>query len=376
MKSLSQIEPRTLIATLPATLAAPGSYCLVTNLTGAAGSHGIIIAADNITLDLNGFTLLGATESLNGIHLQGPRHNITIQNGTVANWETAVEGNEGSQSRIHQLQTIRNRQSGIVAGAASILRQCLVASNGAFGLSIGEEGLVEDCVATANGLHGIVTRAAASVSNCNSTKNRGDGFFLTADSSMTGGRALRNGGSGITAASDVQIHFSSAAENQGKGIAAGPSAQIHNSSFSRNLDAGIIAGPDSQIIGCKANANAKGIQVDVRSTIRNCTAKSNGGDGIIVTSECVVVGNGCSNNFSARDSAGIHATGTDNSIQENHVSSNDRGIAVDAPGNLVIRNSASNNTLNYFVIGEQTIGPIFTERAVEQATNPWTNFQF
>lgn len=58
------------------------------------------------------------------------------------------------------------------------------------------------------------------------------------------------------------------------------------------------------------------------------------------------------------------------------MSSNDRGIAVDAPGNLVIRNSASNNTLNYFVIGEQTIGPIFTERAVEQATNPWTNFQF
>src|SRR2546425_1155119 len=59
MKSLDQIEPRTPISNLPVSLSQPGSYYVVSNLTDlVAASSGITIAANDVTIDLNGFTLL------------------------------------------------------------------------------------------------------------------------------------------------------------------------------------------------------------------------------------------------------------------------------------------------------------------------------
>ena len=63
MKTLDQIdsklEKRTPIEALPFTISAPGSYYVTGNLTGVAGQHGITIDADNVTLDLGGFELVG-----------------------------------------------------------------------------------------------------------------------------------------------------------------------------------------------------------------------------------------------------------------------------------------------------------------------------
>ena len=45
----------------------PGSYCLGSNVVGVAGKNGIKIDADNVTLDLAGFGVLGVGGSLSGI---------------------------------------------------------------------------------------------------------------------------------------------------------------------------------------------------------------------------------------------------------------------------------------------------------------------
>src|ERR1700733_12219713 len=72
MRSLAQIEPRTPISSLPYTITEPGSYYVTTNLTGVSGSDGITIiflpVIENVTVDLNGFTLTGVPGSHNGIH--------------------------------------------------------------------------------------------------------------------------------------------------------------------------------------------------------------------------------------------------------------------------------------------------------------------
>src|ERR1051325_5982475 len=60
MKSLAQIEPRTPISSLPFSITQPGSYYLSGNLTGTTG---ITIAASGVTLDLNGFELVGGAGS-------------------------------------------------------------------------------------------------------------------------------------------------------------------------------------------------------------------------------------------------------------------------------------------------------------------------
>src|SRR6478609_8841062 len=64
MKTLDQIEPRTDIATLPGdgtylhVISASGSYFLSGNLTNAAsGKGGISITANEVTVDLGGFTI-------------------------------------------------------------------------------------------------------------------------------------------------------------------------------------------------------------------------------------------------------------------------------------------------------------------------------
>src|SRR5260370_6407387 len=65
MKSLDQIEARTPISSAPFTISAPGSYYLTKDLSVTTG-NGITISADNVTLDLNGFTISSTAASATG----------------------------------------------------------------------------------------------------------------------------------------------------------------------------------------------------------------------------------------------------------------------------------------------------------------------
>lgn len=86
MKSLSQIEPRTPISTLPITITNSGSYYLTTNLTTSTGS-GITIFANNVHLDLNGFTIRCTAASPLGvgitIRILVPQHQLVTQRGSL-----------------------------------------------------------------------------------------------------------------------------------------------------------------------------------------------------------------------------------------------------------------------------------------------------
>src|SRR3569623_1854738 len=66
MKSLDQIAPRTPLSSLPYVISQPGSYYFTTNLSGG---NGIIIQTNNVTLDLNGFTLQGVNSSVSGVYI-------------------------------------------------------------------------------------------------------------------------------------------------------------------------------------------------------------------------------------------------------------------------------------------------------------------
>jgi parallel beta-helix repeat protein len=167
-----------------------------------------------------------------------------------------------------------------------------------------------------------------------------------------------------------------AAENRTSGVLAEDDVSLVQCTASRNAQAGFIAGNDAQIIDCKAQANGAGISVGRRSSIRGCTVNGNGGNGITVSSECTVARNDCKNNFNARDAAGIRVVAVDNSIQENTVIANDRGISVEGEGNLVLRNNASNNTLNYSFLLPQTAGPVVTSTNEVSFVHPQANLQY
>lgn len=72
--------------TLPYTITQSGSYRLTSNLIGSSGSAGIIIDADNVTLDLSGFSVVGAPETSSGVKITAAADHVRVFNGFITGW--------------------------------------------------------------------------------------------------------------------------------------------------------------------------------------------------------------------------------------------------------------------------------------------------
>ena len=93
MKTLDQVEARTPISSAPFNISASGSYYLTGNLTVATG-NAITINADQVTLDLNGFTISSTASPASGtaVLLNSARKNVTIKNGHISGTTTFSAG--------------------------------------------------------------------------------------------------------------------------------------------------------------------------------------------------------------------------------------------------------------------------------------------
>jgi hypothetical protein len=167
MKTLQQIEPRTPISgPLPLTISSAGSYYLTTNLTGVAGTNGITIVANNVTLDLNGFTLQGVLlASWTGLYVSGTRTNITVRNGTISGW-----GQHGvfagtfanlSENIVFERLTVSANSGMGIGGAGCAVRNCEASINGSYGIYVAP-GVVSGCFVLRNGQSGIYIDGAGS----------------------------------------------------------------------------------------------------------------------------------------------------------------------------------------------------------------------
>ena len=133
--------------TFPVILDKPGSYVLTSNLeVTTSGAAGVLILVNDVTLDLNGFAIIGdkggGTES-RGIDARG-RRNITIKNGTVRNFLSdgvavhelgAAPENQDQNSIIEKLKVSDNGFAGIVASYA-LVRDCVAADNSWTGIVV------------------------------------------------------------------------------------------------------------------------------------------------------------------------------------------------------------------------------------------------
>ena len=99
----------------------------------------------------------------------------------------------------------------------------------------------------------------------------------------------------------------------------------------------------------------------------DCTVMASTLDGIVCLSACVIRGNTCWFNGNNSDGAGVHATGGGNRIEGNTCTSADRGIGVDAAGNIIIRNTCSGNTLDWDIVANNIYGPIIDRRVPASA---------
>lgn len=320
-KTLTEVEPRIAVnaTNTPGDsdstfrISAPGSYYLTENVLGALGKHGIEIAAPGVTLDLNGFEVvgLGGGELLDGIRVSvGGLSNIAVRNGTVRNWgDWGLDfGNIlAGGGLIENLRASGCVNGGLAIGPGSRVSHCTANGNTGFGISVSFGTTMTHCSATSNSGTGLNTDVGCTVVQCTSTGNVGPGISVSCCSTVTECTAYGN------------------------------------SAF------GIITGSRSSVIGCTASSNTSGgIYVNSGSTVLDSVASLNGSHGVSAAGNgCNIRGNTCSqngNNGADQFAAGIWVFSSGCRIEGNNTAQNGRGIYVVNTGNLIVRNTSSANT--------------------------------
>lgn len=388
MKTLDQVEPRVPISALHTpgdatntfVITAPGSYYLTGNFAGESGKNGIFVNADNVTIDLNGFTMTGPGSN-SAITMPVPPttpENTTLRNGSIKNWGFAVQLR--SRARVENVTFLRNVFDALSTGNGSLISNCIASNNGQNGIGAGSGSIVRSSTAANNNGYGIATGDSSVIVDCNATDNAAIGMFSGAASNFQNCTAVRNNSTGIGGNNRSTIVDCTASDNGAFGIVAFDSANVQRCVASGNRGgAGIFVEERSQIIGCIADGNGTGafghgIRASLRAIVKHCSATQNRQDGITVAGESVVAENRASENGRGGAAAGIRTSGSGSRLEGNHVRDNTGTGILASTSDVIIRNTAGNNSVtNYNPSSGFNFGQI---QQPASAANPMANVQF
>ena len=145
----------------PVTLDQPGSYRLTGNL-GTSGTNldVVEITTDDVTLDLNGFTIrcLYVFNPCVGTGIgvdAGTQANVTLRNGTVRDMGGSGVILSGNDNRVTGVQALSNGGNGVAVGAHGTVTNVLARSNGLSGIFGSTAATITGSTAAKNGVHGI-----------------------------------------------------------------------------------------------------------------------------------------------------------------------------------------------------------------------------
>ena len=339
----------TTIDSLPYTIDKPGAYRLKGNLTGVAGSHGIVVNADNVTIDLNGFGLVGPGTPQNretGI-ITGATKNFTVHNGSISGWSCGgVDASANVGAHFYDLNVsgsgtrdCTDGDAGLSLYTGTVTRVIVV--GGFFGI-VATDAVISDCSVRDNTETGI-TVVGGAVRDCDVSGNDGGGVF-------TNGATIRD-------------------------------SVVKGNSFVGIFGSGLITGNQVQENGWAGEA--AGILIEDDSTVTRNIVISSGGDGIEVVGDWNYV---AENNVSGSGRAGgAHAgvwlkqSANNNRIDGNNLSRGLYGVVAQGNDNLIVRNSATSMYLQYLIEGSGNIAGVeegANTNPITPLTNPWANIWY
>lgn len=384
MKTLNQVEPRKPISTYNQLIADNGSYYLTGNLYVPDGCEGIAFATGNITLDLNGFSIIyvgeGGDTTLDGI--VGPS-SITVKNGQILNFpgvglslgdaavveDVRVENCGSGGIRVgEQSRVTRSRVSGcldvigIQAGENSVLEADLATSCGS-GVYLGAGGQLRKSTVSLNTGHGIEVRSRCIVSDnlCmqNGSGGTGAGILVSGNES----RIERNH---LTLA-DYGLQVTGNKNYVSENTVLGNTANYAISGTENQLNLLICEIPQALSWPCSvklagtltcSQANTNGITVNADNVTIDMAGHALVGPGAtsgsgIVQSDAyrnLRVFNGKVVNWRGNSQAGIYADGYATTLSALQVSTNHYGIVTDK-GSVITSCSACENASVGFKTG-------------------------
>jgi parallel beta-helix repeat protein len=285
-KVLDEVEPRTPILKIPFTISTAGSYYLAGDLSSDA--NGIIVEANNVTIDLAGFRIVGPGSGSNyGIYMNG-RRNVEIRNGTVQGFTgTYRQGGgiyeaNGTGHRVVGLRAVSNGPGIVLGGSGHLIKDCSVVENMSYGIQVGKSSTV-----TGNTCYGNHNRGISAYGSC----------------TVTGNTCCDNGNQGILC----------------------------------------DGGGNSTVTGNTCQRNWIGIHVLDGSTVIGNTASNNEHSGIRVRMGCLVRNNTLREN----NQYNIYVEHQGNTIEGNLLTNSTNGVYFDSGGNFYSDNRASGNTNDY-----------------------------
>lgn len=248
----------------------PGSYYLEGNITGESGKIGIAILANDVTLDLNGFSLLGVPGSSHGIHVFNNPRRITIRNGMTTGW-----GQDGIRllngfvpyCTVEDIVSANNSGAGIVTSSNSILNRCTVSENGSTGISASLNCRIIDSYAASNSGNGIVASQGSSIERCVSHGNTVHGIEVSFWSIVRHCHCRENGtgnsgtdGAGIRVTSFGNTIIENSCTQNGRGIMVTSSSSLISGNLckSNTLNWSISANNRCHVVNTPSSAAISG----------------------------------------------------------------------------------------------------------------------
>jgi hypothetical protein len=149
----------------PITITAPGSYVLTSDLTVGAETDALVLAADDITLDLNGFAIRGPSTCVAGLCPIGEGDGISRPGGAMA---------PGNRANVSFGTVSGFTGTCLSLGTDSAVTGVLVRNCGFRGINVTQRSLVTGNRVLLTGLEGIALGDGSAFSN-NVVTNTGMG---------------------------------------------------------------------------------------------------------------------------------------------------------------------------------------------------------
>jgi Right handed beta helix region len=202
----------------PVTISVSGSYKLSSNLVVPdANTTAIEITADNVTIDLNGFSIIGPVVCsgfpVTSCSPTGPgfgivsnaASNITILNGKIQGMGSTGIALSGRNNRVEKVHVIGNGGAGIFALIGSSVMWCTASNNFGAGIGLDRGGVAINNVASGHRGDGIfsggtIGLASVTFSGNTATDNGGHGISVNCPSAVIGNTAFGNSGGDISTA--------------------------------------------------------------------------------------------------------------------------------------------------------------------------------
>lgn len=260
--------------------------------------------------------------------------------------------------------------SGIYGDDATVISQCSATGIGGIGIQVNQSGRVVDCTVQGVAGCGIVTNHHCSVGGCAVRMCGSTGFDLGMGSTLHNSAASECGDSGVHVRNGCSLANVTSRDNQDHGFLS-ESWTVMNQQYNKNA---------TTFVNCVAQGNdGDGFHVSHECLFTDCTADDNGmpgqiggppasGDGFFFSDKCRLTNCVASNNVDD----GFHGN-NGNTIDQCSASSNgNNGIEVASDQNIVTRNTLrSNTTAPVQPVPANGIAPL---QLPFGATNPFANF--